>query len=152
MISTLPLTKREREAPFQYSVRITTKLPMAGSHRGMMIRKTLSISTRCLRALIKDQFCILYPKPSPAYEGIPEQYGNAFQGVKAIVGEEPSLLPGTHGKQPVKESSSRPVAFQCPNCADNLTIDGTKRMVDCSFCDTQVYLPDDLWHTLHPVK
>ncbi len=101
-----------------------------------------------------DKGSVLHPvsKAPTSVRRIPEQYGSAFQGVIAIVGEESSLLPGTHGKQPVKESSSNPVAFQCPNCAGNLTIDGTKRMVDCSFCDTQVYLPDDLWHTLHPVK
>jgi len=83
---------------------------------------------------------------------IPEQYSEEFKGVLALVGEDTSLLPGTKAGQPIEEGTSGPVAFQCPSCAGNLTIDGKERTVVCSFCDTQVYLPDDLWLVLHPVR
>lgn len=74
-----------------------------------------------------------------------------FSNVKFLVGEDDDQLkknPGT-GKLP---SSAKPVLFTCPACAGNLEIDGTDRMVDCKFCDSQIYLPDDLWLRLHPVK
>jgi len=51
-------------------------------------------------------------------------------------------------KQPVSE----PVAYSCPQCAGSLMIDGTDRLVKCSYCETRVYLPDDLWLRLHPAK
>ena len=81
---------------------------------------------------------------------MPEQYREAFKGVVALVAEDPSMLPGSSAGQSLETASAGPVAFACPNCAGNLTIDGTERMVDCPFCDTKVYLPDGLWYTLHP--
>jgi hypothetical protein len=83
---------------------------------------------------------------------IPTPYAEEFKGVIALVGEDASLLPGNKAGQPIEEGTSRPVAFQCPCCSGSLIIDGKERTVVCSFCDTQVYLPDDLWRTLHPVK
>lgn len=53
------------------------------------------------------------------------------------------------GKLP---ASSKPVLFTCPSCAGNLEIDGTDRMISCKFCNSQIYLPDDLWFRLHPAK
>lgn len=53
------------------------------------------------------------------------------------------------GKLP---SSSKPILFTCPSCAGNLEIDGTDRMISCKFCNSQIYLPDDLWFRLHPAK
>jgi len=47
---------------------------------------------------------------------------------------------------------SGPVAFACPKCAGSLMIDGTDRLVKCGYCETNVYLPDDLWLRLHPAK
>ena len=31
-------------------------------------------------------------------------------------------------------------------------IDGEDRIVICEYCETNVYLPDDLWLRLHPAK
>jgi len=45
---------------------------------------------------------------------------------------------------------TKPVLFTCPSCAGNLEIDGSDRMVTCKFCNSQIYLPDDLWFRLHP--
>lgn len=74
-----------------------------------------------------------------------------FSGIKFLVGEDDDMLKvnPVKGKLP---SSSKPVLFTCPSCAGNLEIDGTDRMVSCKYCDSQIYLPDDLWLRLHPVK
>lgn len=45
-----------------------------------------------------------------------------------------------------------PVVFLCPRCNGSLAIDGKDRLVTCSFCKSQIYLPDDLWLRLHPAK
>ncbi len=47
---------------------------------------------------------------------------------------------------------SEPVAFSCPQCAGSLMIDGNERLIQCEYCETRVYLPDDLWLQLHPAK
>lgn len=47
----------------------------------------------------------------------------------------------------------RPVALACPSCGAGLhiTVDHP-RIMPCSYCGADVYLPDDLWRRLHPVK
>ena len=81
----------------------------------------------------------------------PDFIVSKFPGIKYLAGEDDDLLSENKaaGKLP---ASSKPVLFNCPSCAGNLEIDGTDRMVECKFCDSQIYLPDDLWHRLHPVK
>lgn len=49
-------------------------------------------------------------------------------------------------------SASRALSVSCPACSGNLSVDGSGRLVRCRYCDTQVYLPDDLWARLHGVK
>ena len=51
-----------------------------------------------------------------------------------------------------KTPSGKPVILTCPACAGALKVDGTQRMIDCEFCESSIYLPDDLWLRLHPVK
>jgi pyruvate/2-oxoglutarate dehydrogenase complex dihydrolipoamide acyltransferase (E2) component len=46
--------------------------------------------------------------------------------------------------------AAKPVVFNCPSCTASLKIDGEKRIVSCKFCDSEVYLPEDLWRHLHP--
>lgn len=68
-----------------------------------------------------------------------------------IVSEDESILSQSPEK-PLKPENVKPVMFNCPSCAGNLEIDGTARLVVCKFCDSKIYLPDDLWFTMHPVK
>ncbi len=80
-----------------------------------------------------------------------ELVSKCFPQVLFMAGEDEDQLkinPET-GKLPV---SSKPVLFTCPSCAGNLEIDGTDRMISCKFCNSQIYLPDDLWFRLHPAK
>jgi hypothetical protein len=49
-------------------------------------------------------------------------------------------------------AAAKPVVFPCPQCAAALPIDGQARTVNCTFCHADVYLPDDLWLRLHPVR
>lgn len=45
---------------------------------------------------------------------------------------------------------SIPGPFSCPSCAAILEITGDSRLVDCGYCGSRVYLPDNVWHRLHP--
>jgi DNA-directed RNA polymerase subunit RPC12/RpoP len=75
----------------------------------------------------------------------------SFPAVKYLAGEDDDML--SVNKTGAKfEASSKPVLFICPSCAGNLEIDGTDRMITCKYCDSQIYLPDDLWFRLHPAK
>jgi DNA-directed RNA polymerase subunit RPC12/RpoP len=47
----------------------------------------------------------------------------------------------------------RPVMMSCLHCGGALEITSeTTRIAACQYCDTDHYLPDDLWRRLHPLK
>lgn len=69
---------------------------------------------------------------------------------KLLVGENENMLMQLSGKS-LKPDSSKPVIYSCPSCAGSLKIDGSSRLVICEFCQSNVYLPDDLWFLMHPV-
>jgi hypothetical protein len=71
--------------------------------------------------------------------------------VTHLIGEDPSLLPGRPGTLTARKSST-PVVFTCPSCNASLPVDGSSRTVECEYCHSKAYLPDDLWRTLHPVQ
>ena len=47
--------------------------------------------------------------------------------------------------------AAQPILFSCMGCGGSLTVDGSDRAVTCSFCGASNFLPDALWHRLHPV-
>ncbi|MCE1164158.1 MAG: hypothetical protein LWX07_02005 [Bacteroidetes bacterium] len=68
-----------------------------------------------------------------------------------LAGEDANQM--NAGKETMKKPDDvKPVLFSCPSCAGNLEVDGTSRMITCKFCNSKIYLPDELWHELHPVK
>ncbi|MDD5363655.1 MAG: hypothetical protein PHN88_16145 [Ignavibacteria bacterium] len=68
-----------------------------------------------------------------------------------LAGEDANQF-NTGGAGIKKPGTVKPVLFTCPSCAGNLEVDGTARMITCKFCNSKIYLPDELWHELHPVK
>ena len=80
----------------------------------------------------------------------PESLITIIPSAKYIVNEDEFILSGKPDTQ-TKPVSQKPILFNCPSCAGNLEIDGTSRLVVCKYCESNVYLPDDLWFTLHPV-
>lgn len=61
---------------------------------------------------------------------------------------------GSPADSPVSVAEAvRPVLFGCPQCGANLKVTGdSKRVLTCNYCDSDLYLPDALWRTLHPVR
>lgn len=77
----------------------------------------------------------------------PEWFKKAIEGANLIAGAYPDI---ENIEEP--EGISGPVAFSCPQCGSSLMIDGKDRLMKCEYCETNVYLPDDLWLRLHPAK
>jgi hypothetical protein len=78
----------------------------------------------------------------------------AALGMKFLVAEDTAQVGGSAPGTPTVSAPAKaanPVAFYCPNCKGALSVDGSKRMVTCQYCSTDVYLPDELWQRLHPV-
>lgn len=81
---------------------------------------------------------------------VPAEISALFDTVKYLIGEDRNLIGA--GKNEEIQNTSKPVLFTCPSCAGNLEIDGKERTVTCKYCGSEIYLPDDLWLKLHPVK
>ncbi len=80
-----------------------------------------------------------------------EDAQKVFPEVQYLIGEDSDMF--DTGKTSMKTPDSiKPILFTCPSCAGNLKIDGASRVVTCNFCNSEIYLPDNLWHRLHPVK
>jgi hypothetical protein len=46
-----------------------------------------------------------------------------------------------------------PVVTRCPECGGSLRVSSeSERNVTCEHCNVRVFLPDELWRSLHPVK
>jgi DNA-directed RNA polymerase subunit RPC12/RpoP len=78
----------------------------------------------------------------------PPWLSNAVPGVILLI----NALLETDKNESNPLSGSRAVSVSCPSCSGNLSVDGSSRLVRCTYCDTQVYLPDELWVRLHGVK
>lgn len=51
------------------------------------------------------------------------------------------------------QATSKPVVFKCPSCMAALEISSAnKRISHCKFCDSDIYLPDDLWLHFNPAS
>ncbi|HEX6040635.1 HEAT repeat domain-containing protein [Longimicrobium sp.] len=74
-----------------------------------------------------------------------------LSGFRLLVGEDEMQIPAEGETLPVSRGAMGPVAFNCPNCAGVLQVDGSARVVKCGYCAGSAYLPDDLWHVFHPV-
>ena len=50
-------------------------------------------------------------------------------------------------------AGTKPISFACPDCGANLKITSeSPRVLGCTYCQADLYLPDPLWRALHPVK
>ncbi len=63
--------------------------------------------------------------------------------------------PEKDGGEPltVDENSRTPVVMGCPQCSGALSISTkSERVTKCGYCSSEVYVPDDLWKKMHPVR
>jgi hypothetical protein len=85
----------------------------------------------------------------PAPDWLKELLPNALQ----VFGGEPVAADGRGGASLVVENEPEPVVMACPNCGGGLTItQEAERTTACHYCNASVFLPDQLWRRLHPVR
>lgn len=82
---------------------------------------------------------------------LPDILKGDFGEILYLIGEDKDMLTQGGGTMATPEAV-KPVIFMCPSCGGNLKIDGSKRVVTCTYCNSDIYLPDELWLRLHPVK
>lgn len=46
--------------------------------------------------------------------------------------------------------ATQPILFACLECGAKLPVDGTKRVVACTYCKAASFIPDALWLRMHP--
>jgi DNA-directed RNA polymerase subunit RPC12/RpoP len=85
-----------------------------------------------------------FPPPAWLSEAVPEMaqlFGAAREAAAA----------GAVVQAPT--AAAKPVLFNCSRCGAGLDISAeTPRILTCKYCESDLYLPDPLWHALHPVK
>jgi Zn finger protein HypA/HybF involved in hydrogenase expression len=86
-----------------------------------------------------------YPPPDWLAAGVPVAR-QVFFGEREV--DETS-----ESKQAQAVDEARPIAMTCPQCSGSLLVTPqTERILRCSYCNTDIYLPDALWLKLHPAK
>ena len=82
---------------------------------------------------------------------MPQNLQSDFGNIRYLIGEDRDMFTGSKGTMKTPEAV-KPILFTCPSCGGNLKIDGSNRVVTCTYCNSDIYLPDDLWFRMHPVK
>jgi len=66
---------------------------------------------------------------------------------------QPSEQQGSDVALVLEQKSVKPIAMSCPACSGGLTITAEmSRTIECSYCSVSVFLPAELWKSLHPAK
>ncbi|MBN2585777.1 MAG: hypothetical protein JXA64_04465 [Candidatus Fermentibacteraceae bacterium] len=84
---------------------------------------------------------------------VPDWLGKKVPSAVFCITPEPP--PGADGAEALKvdETASRPIVMSCPQCAGALSVSsGSDRIMECKYCSSEVYVPDEVWTRLHPVK
>lgn len=56
-----------------------------------------------------------------------------------------AILNETEYDPEATSAGGKVIMFQCLGCGAGLKVDGSDRVVDCEYCQTSNFLPDDLW-------
>jgi ribosomal protein L37AE/L43A len=87
----------------------------------------------------------IYPPPPWLKAGVPAALQVFFGEREAEMAPE-----NTHDQA---GDNARPIAMTCPQCSGSLLVTPqTERIMRCTYCNTDIYLPDALWLKLHPTK
>jgi hypothetical protein len=87
-------------------------------------------------------------------EPVPPWLGQTAPNARQLYRVDPNpALGGSNRAALSPPPAPRPVALTCPSCGAGLHITAENpRLTACEFCSAEVYLPDPVWHQLHPVR
>jgi Zn finger protein HypA/HybF involved in hydrogenase expression len=110
-----------------------------------------SFAREALDACSADSLaCPSCKKPMPC-GAAPEWAAALNPCLKALFGGEMETQAGA--EVDLSGRGDKPVLFKCPGCGGTVKITTqSDRLMTCEFCNADVYIPDDLWLRLHPVK
>jgi hypothetical protein len=103
-----------------------------------------------------DESATPCPKCAAPVESFPAPpwLAEELPGVVQLYGaaREPGDRPANALPLPAPKAVA-PVVMQCPKCSAALELNAeSRRTTMCTYCQANVYLPDDLWRLLHPVE
>ncbi len=102
----------------------------------------------------QDFSCINCGDPASVWP-VPEWLGSKVATARQVVSTDPGGADSADGVALAAEVTEepQPIAMPCPQCAGALRITAKhERIVPCQFCSTDIFLPDEVWRRLHPVK
>ena len=63
------------------------------------------------------------------------------------------LREGVAAPDDVARDSTKPISFSCVECGANLKITSeSARLLECTYCKSELFLPDQLWFAIHPIR
>lgn len=83
----------------------------------------------------------------------PDWLSKKVPSARFIITQQPP--PGENGDfgLEIDENSAKPIVMSCPQCAGALSVSArSERIMECGYCNSEVYVPDAVWTRLHPVK
>ena len=103
---------------------------------------TDSCSVKCTKC---DSVYYLYPVPEALKKQVPS--------ARLCLSQQPPPEGRKPADMKVDEDSTKPVVMACPQCAAALSVSsGSERVMECNYCNSEVYVPDAVWKRLHPVR
>ena len=76
---------------------------------------------------------------------VPGFFTQVIPFVRYIAGEESPDAEGTFS------GSDEGIGMHCYHCGASLKLDGSSRKVQCTYCNNDLLIPDDIWQRLNPV-
>jgi Zn finger protein HypA/HybF involved in hydrogenase expression len=141
---------RMRQLGSRYDIRYASEAKPKCRQCDQVVDITEQLGQTELRTMIPCSQCGTGLPTYPAPEWLRAQ----LPAIRQVFGGDPE--PGSEAGLALDVESERapkPIAMTCPQCAGALMITAAdERMIECRYCTTSVFLPDELWRRLHPVK
>jgi len=102
----------------------------------------------------RDVFCTACGDGASVYPA-PEWLRSFFPNAQQITSIDRGAGPDAPRAVPLGAvtEAPKPIVMPCPQCGGALQLGGdAERVTKCRYCTADVYLPDDLWKRLHPVR
>lgn len=84
---------------------------------------------------------------------IPEWLQRLVPSARFCCAPQPPFIEKEDSGMVIDEDSTKPVVMSCPQCAGALSVSArSERIMECGYCNSEVYVPDAIWKRLHPVR
>lgn len=84
---------------------------------------------------------------------IPDWLQKLVPSARFCCAQQPPPIENDSTRIEIDEYSTKPVVMSCPQCAGALSVSArSERIMECGYCNSEVYIPDAVWKRLHPVR